>query len=125
MTYVDGFVLVIKKKNIPAYIRMARAAGKMWMKHGALEYKECRGDDLHPKGAGSMKPLLFPKLVKLKAGETVWFSYITYKSKAHRNAVNKKVMKDMDKMSKKYHDTPMPFDMRRLSYAGFTAAVDL
>lgn len=121
MTYVDGFVFVVSKKKIPAYLKMARDAGKMWRKHGALSYKECKGDDMHPK----MISLTFPKLTKLKAGETVWFSFITYKSKAHRDAVNKRVMKEMEKKYSEKDYQNMPFDMKRMSYGGFKALVDL
>lgn len=122
MTYVDGFVFVVARKNIEAYKKMAKDAGKVWKKHGALHYKECMGDDLHPK----MIKLTFPKLVKLKAGETVWFSFITYKNKAHRDAVNKKVMKVFEeKYTKEDMHKDMPFDAKRMSYAGFKAIVDL
>jgi len=119
--YVDGFVLVVPKKKVAAYKKIAAIAGKMWMKHGALEYKECIGDDLNPKWA----KLTFPKMTKLKPSETVWFSFITYKSKAHRDAVNKKVMKDMDKQSEKYKNMPMPFDMKRMAYGGFKVEVNV
>lgn len=121
MTYVDGFVFVVARKNIPAYLKMARDAGKVWRKFGALSYKECQGDDLHPK----MISLTFPKLTKLKAGETVWFSFITYKSKTHRDAVNKKVMAFFEKKYADQKHQEMPFDMKRMSYGGFKALVDL
>jgi alkaline phosphatase len=109
--YVDGFVLVLKKSKLNEYKKMAEAAGKLWMKHGALEYFECVGDDLNPKTMG-MKILKFPKMAKTKAGETVVFSFIVYKSKAHRNKVNAKVMNDMSE----WKDTPMPFDVKRMAY---------
>lgn len=118
--YVDGFVLVVPKKNVPAYKKMAKEAGQMWMRHGALSYKECILEDVKPK----MVKLLFPKMIKAKAGETVWFSYIEYKSKKHRDAVNKKVMAGIDKNAEKYKDIPMPFDMKRMAYGGFTVEVD-
>lgn len=120
MTYVDGFVFVVKRKNIPAYKKMATMAGKIWKKHGALKYFECIGDDLHPK----FIKLTFPKLVKLKPGETVWFSFITYKSKAHRNLVNKKVMSDPMMNQEKWKDKPMPFDMNRMTFGGFKTIVE-
>lgn len=121
MTYVDGFVFVVPRKNFDKYTKMAREAGKIWRKHGALAYKECIGSDLRPP----MTSLTFPKLTKLKKGETVWFSFIVYKSKAHRDAVNKKVMKIFEEKytEKEMHD--MPFDMKRMSYGGFKAVVDL
>lgn len=120
--YVDGFVLVIQKKNLAAYRKMALDAGKMWMKYGALGYYECMGDDLHPN-MGGMKVPTFPRLIKAKKNETVWFSYITYKSRAHRDEVNKKVMVEMNKKAKKYQDMPMPFDMKRMAYGGFKVIV--
>lgn len=124
--YVDGFVLVVKKKNVKAYTKMAQDAGKMWKKLGALDYFECIGDELNPNTHG-MKVLGFSKLVKLKKDETVWFSFITYKSKAHRDSVNKKVHSEMDKMMKKHpewRNMSMPWDMKRFSYGGFKAMVE-
>lgn len=122
--YVDGFVLVIPQKNITAYKKMARGGANLWMKHGALRYRECVGDDLHPD-MGGMKFLPFPKMAKVKEGETVWFSYIEYKSKKHRDQVNAKVMKEMEKQQK---DNPnvmkdIPFDMKRIAFGGFTVEV--
>jgi uncharacterized protein YbaA (DUF1428 family) len=120
--YVDGFVLPVPKKNLAAYRMMARAAGKIWRRCGALDYKECVGEDLHPKGGGGMKFLTFSKLAKLKPGETVFFSYIVYKSRAHRDQVNAKVMKAM---AKSKMPKTMPFDVKRMAYGGFKAVVDL
>ena len=119
MAYVDGFVLAVPKKNLAAYRRMSVAGGKIWRSHGAIEYRECVGDDLKTRWG-----VPFPKLAKAKAGETVFFSWIVYKSKAHRNAVNAKVMKDkrMDKIMK---NMKMPFDMKRMSYGGFKIVVDM
>jgi uncharacterized protein YbaA (DUF1428 family) len=115
--YVDGFVLVVSKKNVEAYRRMAAKAGKIWKEHGALEFRECVGDDLKPKGA-----LPFGKVFKTKPNETIFFSYIVYKSRAHRDRVNAKVMKDP-----RLHAMPggMPFDPKRMAYGGFKALVDL
>jgi uncharacterized protein YbaA (DUF1428 family) len=118
MSYVDGFVLVVPKKNIPAYRRMAVKAGKVWRDHGALDYKECLGDDLK-----TQMGLPFPKLTKLKPKEAVFFSFIVYKSKAHRNQVNKKVMKD-PRLAKMCDPEKMPFDMKRMAYGGFKVLVD-
>lgn len=125
MAYIDGFVLVVPKNKVAAYKKVAKEAGAIWMKHGALSYKECIGDDLHPD-TGEYSTLAFPKLVKLKPSETVWFSYIEYKSKKHRDQVNKKVMKEMEEQSKNDpdHMKNMPFDMKRLSYGGFKVEVD-
>ncbi len=115
MAYVDGFVLVVPKRKLPAYRRLASKAGKVWMELGALEYRECVGDDLDIKGT-----LPFPRMAKAKAGETVIFSWITYRSRAHRDRVNAKVMKDprIARMS-----GPMPFDMKRMAYGGFKTLV--
>ena len=121
MKYVDGFVMVVPKKNLKAYTKMATEAGKVWMEHGALEYFECVGDDLKVMpGCG----LPFPKLAKTKTGETVVFSFIVYKSRAHRDKVNKQVMKDsrMNAMMEKFK--PMPFDPKRMSYGGFEVIVE-
>lgn len=117
--YVDGFILVIPKKNLAAYKKMARDGAKMWMKYGALDYKECRLDDATPEWV----TLTFPKLAKLKANETVWFSYILFKSKAHRDAVNKRVMNDPSMGADPDQMKKMPFDMKRMSYGGFTVEV--
>lgn len=124
MKYVDGFVLVVPKKKLAVYRRMAEAAGKVWKKYGALDYKECVGDDLTPN-MGEEKIATFPETVKLKPGETVVFSFIVFKSRAHRDSVNAKVMKDPSMNDPKYKDKPMPFDMKRMAYGGFKAIVDL
>lgn len=121
--YVDGFVLVVPKKNVDAYKKMAIEGKKLWMKHGALDYKECMGEDLAVKSQGGMKPLSYQKLTGQTKGETVWFSYITFKSRAHRDAVNAKVMKDMDKLYADAKDMVMPFDPSRMSYGGFEVIV--
>lgn len=120
--YVDGFVLVVEKKKLNAYKKMAEIGRDVWMKHGALSYKECVGDDLNPD-MGGMRVMTFPKLTKLKKGEVVVFSYIVYKSKKHRDEVNKKVMKDSMMNEEKWKDKPMPFDMKRMAYGGFKTIV--
>lgn len=121
--YVDGFVLVVPKKKVGAYKKMALEGAKMWKKSGALEYFECVGDDLKPS-MGGMTALTFPKLTKLKPSETVWFSFVIYKSKKHRDAVNKKVMAEMDKKAAKYQGQTMPFDLKRMAYGGFQVIVE-
>jgi alkaline phosphatase len=121
MAYVDGFVFVIKKKNIPAYTKMAKEAGKIWKKHGALEYMECLMDDPKPK----LITFTFGKMTRLKSGETAGFSYIVYKSRKHRDQVNAKVMKEMDEKYEDQKDMPMPFDMKRMAYAGFKTIVEI
>lgn len=114
--YVDGFVIAIPKKNLHAYRKMAKLGAKVWKEHGALEYVECVGDDL-----ATTVGLSFTELAKLKPGETVCFSFIIYKSRAHRDAVNKKVMAD-PRMAKA--PSPMPFDMKRMTFGGFKAIVE-
>ena len=117
MSYVDGFVLVVPKRKLAIYKKMATRAATVWKDHGALEYRECVGDDLTVKMG-----LPFPKLAKTKAGETVVFSYIVYKSRAHRDRVNAKVMKD--KRLFEGMPTEMPFDMKRMAYGGFKTLVE-
>ena len=119
MTYVDGFVIPVPRKNLAAYKKMAADGARVWKKHGALEYFECVGDDLFPKMPG-MKIAQFPSLAKARAGETVVFSFIVYKSKGHRNAVNKKVMKEMGGTE---HPPTMPFDVKRMAFGGFKTIV--
>lgn len=117
MSYVDGFVIPVPKKNLKTYARMAKLGAKMWMKHGALDYKECVGDDLQSKWG-----MPFTKLLKLKPGETAVFSYIVFKSRAHRDRVNAKVMKEMEKLGQ---PPDMPFDMKRMVYGGFKTLVEI
>ena len=116
--YVDGFVIPVPTKNLDAYRRMAKLGRKAWLKHGALDYKECVGDDLKNKWG-----VAFPNLAKLKSGETVFFSYIVYKSKAHRNQVNARVMKD-PRIAKMMDPKKMPFNVKRMAYGGFKVLVD-
>jgi len=118
MPYVDGFLLAVPKRNLQTYRRIAQRAGRVWRQHGALEYRECAGDDLKVKFGVS-----FARTARLKAGETAVFSWIVYKSRAHRDRVNAKVMKD-PRMQTMMND-PMPFDMKRMSYGGFRVLVDL
>ena len=122
--YVDGFVLVVPKKNVAAYRKMAAWGKRTWMKHGALDYKECVGDDLRTSGMGGPKPLSFTKLAGVRPGETVWFSFIVFRSKKHRDEVNRKVMAEMSKHANAYKDMPMPFDVKRMAYGGFRVLVD-
>ena len=122
--YVDGFVLVVPKNKVAEYKKMADEGKQMWMKHGALEYMECMGEDLVPKAMGGMKPLAFTKMTKAKPDETVWFSFIVYKSRKHRDEVNKKVMDEMTEAYKDQKDMPMPFDMKRMAYGGFEVVVE-
>jgi uncharacterized protein YbaA (DUF1428 family) len=116
--YVDGFLLPVPKKNLAAYRRMARLAGKVWREHGALDYKECAGDDMNVQCG-----LPFPRQMKLKPGELAVFSWIVFKSRRDRDRVNAAVMKDprLAKMDPK----AMPFDVKRMVYGGFKVLVDL
>jgi uncharacterized protein YbaA (DUF1428 family) len=118
MPYVDGFLLAVPKRKLETYRRIAQRAGRVWRQHGALEYRECAGDDLKVKFGVS-----FARAARLKAGETAVFSWIVYKSRGHRDRVNAKVMKD-PRMQTMMND-PMPFDMKRMSYGGFRVLVDL
>jgi uncharacterized protein YbaA (DUF1428 family) len=115
--YVDGFVIPIPKRNSAAYRRIARKAGKVWREHGALDYVECIADDVKPG-----KHTSFPQSVKLKPGEAVWFSYIVYKSRRHRDQVLAKVMKD-PRLAKMMDPKAMPFDGKRMFWGGFKVAV--
>ena len=115
MKYVDGYVLSVPKKNLKAYLRMARVGERTWRKHGALDYKECVGEDLETKWGTSFK-----KMMKLKPGETVVFAYVVFKSRAHRDKVNARVMKEMEKTCGQQE---MPFDVKRMVYGGFEVAV--
>ena len=117
MTYVDGFVVPVPRKNLKAYRGMAQKAGRVWRDHGALEVRECIADDVKMG-----KWTSFPRSVKLKRGETVVFSWITYKSRAHRDRVLPKVMKDK-RLAKMMDPKQMPFDGKRMIYGGFKVFV--
>ena len=117
MAYVDAFVIPLPRKKLALYRRQAQRAGKIWRELGAIEFRECAGDDLDTKGIG----MPFPKLARLKPGETVMFSWIVYKSRAQRDRVNAKIMKDP--RIAKMMDV-MPFDVKRMTYGGFQMIVD-
>ena len=118
-SYVDGFLLPVPKKNLKVYRSLAVKAGRIWKKHGAVAFRECVGDDLKvPMGTP------YARLLKLKAGEAVFYSFIIYRSRAHRDAVNRKVMKD-PAMQRMMAATRCPFDVKRMSFGGFRALVDL
>jgi len=117
--YVDGFVLPVPKRNLDAYRRMARKAGKIWREHGALECRECVAEDVQMGEVTS-----FPRSVQLKRGETVVFSWIVFKSRAHRDRVNAKVMKD-PRLADMMDPKAMPFDGKRMIYGGFNVIVDV
>jgi len=118
MSYVDGYVLPVPKKNLRAYARMARKAGKIWREHGAIEFRECVANDVKPGKFTS-----FPQSVKLKPGETVIFSWIVFKSRAHRNSVNSKVMKD-PRLADMMNPKALPFDGKRMFWGGFKILVE-
>ncbi|MEK7063842.1 MAG: DUF1428 domain-containing protein [Patescibacteria group bacterium] len=120
MSYVDGFVFAVPKKNRGAYIKMAKEGKRMFTKLGAIDYKECRLTDATPKYA----ELTFPKLMKAKPSEEIWFSYVVYKSKKHRDAANKQMMRDMGEWEKKGKKMEMPFKMNRMAVGGFEAIVE-
>lgn len=119
MPYVDGYVLPVPKKNLATYRRMASLAAKVWRDHGAVDYKECVGDDLNPGGPMAR----FTKTTRAKRGETVVFAYIVFKSRADRDRINKKVMKD-PRLAKLMDVKAMPFDHKRMVYGGFKVFVD-
>jgi uncharacterized protein YbaA (DUF1428 family) len=119
MQYVDGFVVPVAKKNLQAYRNMAKTAGKVWREHGALEFRESIAEDVKVG-----KRTSFPRSVKLKPGETVIFSWIVYKSRAHRDRVNAKVMKD-PRLAEMMNPQAMPFDGKRMIFGGFEIMVDL
>ena len=118
MPYVDGFIVAVPKKNVDAYKRMARKAGKIWREYGALEFKECVADDVKMG-----KWTSFPRSVKRKPNETVVFSYIVYKSRKDRDRINAKVMKD-PRLAKLMDGKAMPFDAKRMIYGGFKVLVE-
>ena len=119
MAYVDGFVLAVPARKLGAYRKISSRAGKIWKEYGALEYRECVGDDLQTEHG-----LPFQKLVKPKRGESIVFSWIVYKSKADRKRVLKKVMADK-RLADMMSPQDMPFDMKRMSYGGFKVIVDM
>lgn len=122
-TYVDGFILVVPKDKREDYKKMAEMGRDTWMKYGALDYKECRGEDLHPQEMGDEKTRDFREMAGANEDEDVWFSFITFSSKEHRNEVNAKVMEEMAKMADPAMN--MPFDMKRMAYGGFSTEVEV
>lgn len=119
MRYVDGYVLPVPKKKLQAYRSMAQKAGKIWREHGAIEFRECVADDVKPG-----KRTSFPRSVKLKPGETVMFSWIVFKSRAQRDRVNAKVMKD-PRLTGMMNTKDLPFDAKRMFWGGFKVLVSV
>jgi uncharacterized protein YbaA (DUF1428 family) len=122
--YVDGFVLVVPKGKEDEYQKMAEMGRDSWMKHGALQYFECKGADLKPQEMGEEKSRSFPEMAGATADENVWFSFIIFESKEHRDEVNKKVMEEMGEEYDDQTDFEMPNDMKKMAYGGFEVAVE-
>ena len=122
--YIDGFVLVVPKGKEAEYQKMAEMGRESWMKHGALQYFECRGDDLKPQEMGGQKSRAYKEMAGAGDDENVWFSFIVFKSKKHRDEVNKKVMDEMSESYKDQTDFEMPNDMKKMAYGGFEVAVE-
>jgi uncharacterized protein YbaA (DUF1428 family) len=122
--YVDGFVLVVPKGKEAEYQKMAEMGRDSWMKHGALQYFECRGDDLKQQEMGDEKSRAYSEMTGATSDENVWFSFIVFNSKDHRDEVNKKVMDEMSETFKDLGDFEMPTDMKRMAYGGFEVAVE-
>lgn len=122
--YVDGFVLVVPKGKETDYQKMAEEGRDLWMKHGALQYFENRGDDLKQQEMGDQKSRSFKEMAGANDEENVWFSFIVFESKEHRDEVNKKVMEEMDELYKDKVDFEMPADMTKMAYGGFAVAVE-
>ena len=122
--YIDGFVLVVPKGKEAEYEEMAKMGRDSWMKHGALQYFECKGEDLKPQEMGDQKSRAYKEMTGAGDDENVWFSFIVFNSKEHRDEVNKKVMDEMSEAYQDQADFEMPTDMRRMAYGGFDVVVE-
>ena len=122
--YIDGFVLVVPKGKEAEYQKMAEMGRDSWMKHGALQYFECKGDDFKQHEAGNLKSRAFPEMAGATADDNVWFSFIVFNSKEHRDEVNKKVMEEMNESFDDQASFEMPNDMAKMAYGGFAVAVE-
>lgn len=122
--YIDGFVLVVPKGKEAEYQKMAEEGRDSWMKHGALQYYECRGDDLKQDEMGDLKSRAFAEMAGAKSDENVWFSFIVFESKEHRDEVNKKVMAEMDAAYSEQADFEMPMDMEKMARGGFEVIIE-
>lgn len=122
--YVDGFVLVVPKGKEAEYQKMAEEGRDSWMRHGALQYFECRGDDLKQQEMGDQKSRSYTEMAGASSDENVWFSFIVFDSKEHRDEVNKKVMDEMNDAYSEHSDFEMPADMTKMAYGGFEVAVE-
>jgi len=122
--YVDGFIVVVPNDKTEEYKKMAQEGRDIWMKLGALSYYECRAEDLSPNEMGDIKTRRFDDMTEAKDSETVWFSFIVFKSKEHRDEVNAKTVEKMGKQMEGKEDFSMPFDMKRMAYGGFQVEVE-
>jgi uncharacterized protein YbaA (DUF1428 family) len=122
--YVDGFVLVVPNDKTEEYKKMAEEGRDLWMKHGAIGYYECRGDELVPPEMGDTKARAFPEMAGASKDETVWFSFIIFESKEQRDKANAKVMEEMGKQMEGKSEMSMPFEMQRMAYGGFQVEVE-
>ena len=122
--YVDGFVLVVPKGKAEAYRKMAEEGRDAWIKHGALEYFECKSEDLKQQEMGPDKSRSFSEMTGAGSGDDVWFSFIIFESKEHRDEVNKKVMKEMDEAYQEQSEFTSPFEMNQMAYGGFEILVE-
>lgn len=122
--YVDGFVLVVPTDKNEEYKKMAEDGKESWLRHGALQYFECRGDEMAAQEMGDVKGRSFPELAGAKENESVWFAFIVFESKEHRDEVNAKVMEEMGEQADEYKDFQMPFDMTKMAYGGFAVEVE-
>ena len=122
--YVDGFLLVVPKDKVQDYKKMAQGGRDSWMKYGAVAYYECKGDDLAVQEMGDEKSRAFTEMAGATENDTVWFSFIIFNSKEHRDEVNAKVMAEMDESAQEFKDMQMPFDMKQMAYGGFQVEVE-
>ncbi|MDQ5972382.1 MAG: hypothetical protein QG553_541 [Patescibacteria group bacterium] len=122
--YVDGFILVIPKGKEAEYQKMAEDGRDSWMKHGALQYLECRGDDLKQQEMGDLKSRDYKEMTGASSDDNVWFSFIVFESKEHRDEVNAKVMKEMGEAYDEQTSFEMPNDMKKMAYGGFEVVVE-
>lgn len=122
--YVDGFVLVVPKDKKDEYKKMAEEGRDSWMRHGALQYFECAANDLSQQDDGTNKTRSFNDMAGAGENEDVWFSFIVFESKEHRDQVNKKVMEEMDAAYDENSSFAMPFEMSKMAYGGFTTEVE-
>lgn len=122
--YVDGFVLVVPKGKAEEYKKMAEQGRDSWMKHGALQYFECKSDDLKQQEMGPAKSRSFSEMAGAEDGDDIWFSFIVFESKEHRDEVNKKVMEEMDEAYNEQSDFASPFEMNKMAYGGFEVLVE-